>query len=1307
MKNYLNNSLSHFKGNRIIGWVSVLTLAACVVFSGTADGGQVGQTTGSDKDKDKTGQTTGAPPAQVPTVVSGGGSGDKGAGPSAPPNGGVSGVGQPVNPVVANPAQIPGTQGTGGSVIVVGGAQNGGNGGNQNQAPQLPIIPASEVAKILSKHKFSGAKDLPFFGYSYFESARTGIEQRLATINDPKYKLNIDATASPVGPGISGAAVLNVPYPDRYQLGPGDSFTMRVSSPTQDPETKDIVVDNVGAVTIPQTGAKVVVRGQTLAQLEHTITAAVRLGVRDAQVTLQMKELRTMPIYILGAAYAPGTYTVPSVMSLFNALYIAGGPNENGSMRRIQVKRLNGFVREFDLYQLLVDGDRQQDVPLQPGDVINILPVGDRIVFEGDVRSPAIYELRPGEHLKDLLKWSRGVKPTGVAQKISIEMTKSGNERILLDVDATSTQQSNNPVLHDGDDVNVYSIRPQLTNEVTIEGPVDQPHHYGLSASLATVADLIDASRGLLPEAYDERADLFRKNPDLTHTLIRIDLKRAMARKPEANVKLQEDDRLVIYRTSDVMWMGDRQVVVKGAVNRAGTFYRADSLAVRDILLQAGGLAPDAYEAMAFLQRTNADGTVGPLFKLNLRRAMHGLPGDNILLQDRDILTVFNIKDAVFIADQSVAIKGPIDKPGVFPLSPSMTTRDLLLLAGHLLPTAYTDTAVLRRTNLDGTPGPILKFNVLKALSGDPGNNVELKSKDVVEIYTEAEASFQPELTVSIKGAVQRPGAFPLHENMHVRDVLILAGNVLPTAHLEHGFIQRTNLDGTPGPILTFNVSRALVGVEADNLLLQTKDAISIYTIEQEQYQQKQIVDVAGAVQVPSQYVLSKGMRIHDLLALAGNVLPTAYTERAFLQRVNPDGTFGVLKIINLEKAAVGDPANDIELAPGDKLNVYTKAETNFTPKQTVSISGAVQKPGEYPRADGMTMQDLLRLAGGQTARASDRIELAKSRSPIGSPVQRFALAEMMGPAGLSVKLEDGDLVAVPEDARIMLEPIKISVSGLVGNPGPYLVTSRTERLSTVLKRAGGLLQDAFIKGATFTRNPALLTTDPQRALAPRVLAVLKAVQEDEYKRALARSDIDKLKAITDAQKQGQPSVGLSSSGQVTPTTSAPVAGANTLGSRDAVTAARPLGVADLEPSGNVNINLANVLNHPGCNDDVIVRDGDMLFIPPTPISVSVTGAVISPTAVKFVPGQSLSYYITHSGGFTNDAAKDLIVVIRSSGSIIRASMKMKLELGDTVFIPTMVEADHLHDKGADFTNNLAQITNAGLLIAVVHALLK
>ncbi len=252
---------------------------------------------------------------------------------------------------------------------------------------------------------------------------------------------------------------------------------------------------------------------------------------------------------------------------------------------------------------------------------------------------------------------------------------------------------------------------------------------------------------------------------------------------------------------------------------------------------------------------------------------------------------------------------------------------------------------------------------------------------------------------MSITGAVQQPAIYALGFQMTVRDLILESGNILPNAATDHAFIQRTNLDGTPGPLITFDINKALSGDPANNPELQSKDAVQIYTQDQSHFRVKDVVDVVGAVQMPATYVLAQGMKIHDALALAGNPLPTAAMDRAYLQHNNLDGTVGTLQIIDLGKAQQGDPKNDVSLRPNDKLSIYTKDQSHFNPEQSITIKGAVLNPGVYPRAKNMTMLDLIHLAGGPTPKHSTNVEVAKARAPEGTPVQTLCPGRHDGPS--------------------------------------------------------------------------------------------------------------------------------------------------------------------------------------------------------------------------------------------------------------------------------------------------------------------
>lgn len=819
-----------------------------------------------------------------------------------------------------------------------------------------------------------------------------------------------------------------MPAPERYQLGPGDLLTLRYWSETLEPREVTLRIDPQGALNLPM-GGKIIARGQTLTQLEETVRKSLSRVIRNVQVTLTLRELRTMTVIIAGEAYAPGSYQVPAVATLFNALYACGGPTDNGSLRRIQLKRTDGSVRTFDFYRFLLYGDGSQDVPLQPGDVIFIPPVEVSVRVAGEVHRPAIYELLPNERLRDAIAFAGGVKPSGVAQRVAVTSVRPGEARQLIDANLLDSGDTNNPPLYDGDSVEVYSIRPVFANIVTVEGAVDQPGNYALTPDM-TVADLVERARGLLEDAYIDRADLFRTNPDNTQTLIPVPLARAIQRDLQANIPLQRRDRLVVYAIKDVEWMGDRRAEIKGAVQKQGVYYRADNMRVQDLLLQAGGVLPDAYVERAFLQRRNPDGSYGPLLAIDLRKAMLNDPEHNVTLQDRDMLMV------------------------------------------------------------------------------------------------------------------------------------------------------------------------------------------------------------------------------------------------------------------------------------------YTRQQAQYTPENVVTITGAVQSPGTYPSAENMRLADLIRLAGGPLPEAAERVEIAKARKPVGTPPIEVRLTDsLQGSEANNPLLEDGDVVTVRARGDFRLKPLTVYLRGAVKEPGPYTLQAPVERLSDIVKRAGGLLDTAYPQAARLLRRPDQIISDLQKTLTGRILQVIKIANEEEYRRALARSDVERVRF---AAGLAQPSVPISPSALLTqtappatPPSAEKIAETASLFTRDLVSQARPLKEEDLLPAGNVRVDLVHALQKPGGAADIELRDGDIIYVPEKPTMVAVTGAVMVPSAVLHTPGKRVSYYIERSGGYTSDAARDKVLVIRATGEVLPAQKVRAVELGDIIFVPTKVMAERLRDRQAEFDAAIRSITTGAIVYQLIQALVK
>ena len=612
---------------------------------------------------------------------------------------------------------------------------------------------------------------------------RDGDANGLAGAVDPLTQIGSNLTAS---------------IPPSYQLAPGDALTVRYWSATHPAHEFRTTVDAQGAVTLDQ-GRKLVVRGLTLGQAEDALRRQLAHLYRNVDVSLALKELRSISVTVGGQAFSPGTYVVPSVATAFNVLYAAGGPAEDGSLRRIEVRRRGRLVGLLDVYKFVTVGAESGDIPLQPGDLIYIPPHVSRVTIQGEVGSPALFELAAGETLRDGLHFAGGVKPSAAAQHVQISTVRPGQARVLKDVDLHDDRQIAATPLYDGDSVDVFSVRDTLVNSVTVEGAVDQPGDYALAGGMR-VADLLVRARGALPEAFPGRADLYRWNPDNTLSLIPVDLDRALAGDSAANLPLERWDRLKVYTREEVAWTGKREVTVRGAVQRPGVYYRSGNLHVRDLLLMAGGPTPEASLERAVLLHQRGDGTYAYEF-VRLGAALQGDAAQDAAVQDNDILAVYRTGEAQWTPQQTVSIQGAVVAPGDYPRGDKMTLGDLFKLSGGLLPGAGKRVSVAhaRHPSTDAATTTV-DFIPDGGRALDPHSDLVLADGDAVTVQSTGGFKDRAEI-VTIKGAVNSPGPVVLRgDKMRLSDAIREAGGLRPEAYAEGvEFTRNPTLIGTAG----------------------------------------------------------------------------------------------------------------------------------------------------------------------------------------------------------------------------------------------------------------------------------------------------------------------------------------------------------------------------------------------------------------------------------------------------------------------------------------------------------------------------
>lgn len=517
---------------------------------------------------------------------------------------------------------------------------------------KLPALGTTDFQRFVAE---SSGRSVPIFGANLFDDTRPGF-----------------------------TPLAGVPVPANYVIGPGDEVLVR-STGVLDFELR-LTVDRNGQIVIPKVGP-VQLAGVRVAELETYLTREVSRVFRNFTLSATLGQLRSIDIYVVGHARVPGKFTVSSLTSLVNAIFLSGGPNANGSMRRIRLVRDSKIVTEFDLYRFILDGDRSRDERLLPGDVIVFPTAGPRVALLGATPSPAIYELTDKEaSIAELLSWAGGLPVLAAPQRALLERIDPAQpaprrvEEFALD--AAGLQRK----LRDGDVVTLLPISPEFANAVTLRGNVAQPLRYPWRYGMR-IRDLIPEPAALITRDYfrrknilvqpagreaDVTAETVRNDvrnlldevnwdyavierldrKELTTRLIPFNLGRAVLQGDAAHdLELLPGDVVTILGKRDLAVPQSRQtrlVRVEGEVAAPGIYETLPGETLPELLQRIGGLTPQAYifgtelsrETVRRQQRQNLESIVRRLEEqltaaVAARQANVGATAEAALLQQQ------------------------------------------------------------------------------------------------------------------------------------------------------------------------------------------------------------------------------------------------------------------------------------------------------------------------------------------------------------------------------------------------------------------------------------------------------------------------------------------------------------------------------------------------------------------------------------------------------------------------------------------------------------------------------------------------
>lgn len=550
-------------------------------------------------------------------------------------------------------------------------------------------------------------------------------------------------------------AAYNLPTPANYQLGPGDEVVIDIwgTSQTSIRETispdGNIYVEDLGPVYL--SGLTVKQANSSLKQQFGEIYSSINGEEPTSNISLSLAQNRTIQVHVMGEVENPGTYTMSSFATIFNALYQAGGVNEVGTLREVKVYRGDKQVATCDVYDFILNGNSNTGIRLEDNDVVSVDAYKNLVCITGNVKRPMYYEMLDSESASILLKYAGGFQ--GNAYKEDIRLIRNGKrEREIYTLNAVEQQEF---MLLDGDSVSVDSIMPSFANMVEVKGAVYRPGLFQMDGRVNTVKQLIECAGGLKDEAFMNRAVLNRRNPNNTLENLAINLNDLMSGRID-DVVLRKNDILLVASLFDMQEV--QTITIYGEVAFPGVYQYADNMTVEDFIVNAGGLNEAASTARVDVARRVKDAgaittsdtiTMTYSFALSDGLLVEGSPNFTLMPFDE----VYVRKSPGYYKQENVVIEGEVLFDGTYALTKkNQRLSELIQSAGGLTPQAYPEGARLIRQM---TEEELQRLDVSIETALQSAKTME----DSVRIRKSMEEQTSYPVGVELHKALEKPGS--------------------------------------------------------------------------------------------------------------------------------------------------------------------------------------------------------------------------------------------------------------------------------------------------------------------------------------------------------------------------------------------------------------------------------------------------------------------------------------------------------------------------------------------------------------------
>jgi polysaccharide export outer membrane protein len=755
---------------------------------------------------------------------------------------------------------------------------------------------------------------------------------------------------------------MDIAIPQNYILGVGDQLSIQIYG--KENSEYQLAITREGSIIIPNVGP-VKVAGLSFAEMKAFLSERIKQRIIGVNVVVSLAELRSMRIFVLGDAYKPGPYTLSSLSTVTHALFAAGGVSDIGSLRNIQVKRAGKLVQNVDLYDLLINGDSSSDVMLQSGDVVFIPAQGETVSILGEVRRPAIYELKAQDDFKSVVKMAGGLLASAYPKATIVERYNERNLRSIISVDLADTQQITQKVKA-GDYIRVLKSSGMYEQSITLIGAVTRPGKYQFQSGMK-VSDLLPSlDSHLLPYA-DLNYGLIVRQKDKARNIevLQFGLAQILNSADENNnLLLAANDKVLIF-SNVVKHMDEKISLDELAYTQEQLFAKEREFAKSNFKQKSfwkkyGGKSSqldmelnDNAENEKLLKQSLVEITGGEVISELDVREMALFSRQRLLMP---VLRKLRQQGASGQPIQLIEVDGQVKFPGIYPLSTNAKVSDLVAAAGGVNESAYLTRAEVTRdiVDIDGASKKSLNVDLAAALNKDDNANFALMSKDRLNIHKIP--AWSENHVVELRGEFVFPGKYTISRGETIVDLIAKAGGLTKYAHPEGSVFSREKLKKLEQQNLIklaadLRVEMASKSLTEDGISTSYDDAQKLLsditnlepvgrlvidlpkTMTEKNYDilleggdviyvptKTNSINVIGQVQVGSSHLYDDTISAEEYIAQSGGLKKRADEERVYVISAN-----GSIKM--LEESNWFANAADTSLKPGDTIVVPLDAE--------------------------------------------------------------------------------------------------------------------------------------------------------------------------------------------------------------------------------------------------------------------------------------------------------------------------------------------------------------------------------------------